>query len=132
MTKKQKAVLPSQVGAPEETATSPRQYVKLPALLNKGITPHNSSAQSQRARLLRYLKEVGPITTLQARHLLDICHPGTRVCELRKFGFPIETIWVNDLTLEGNTHRVARYVLRQKSRQFTLLTLSQNTAQQEG
>lgn len=79
----------------------------------------DNSAASQRSRILRHLQEIGPITTLQARHRLDICHPGMRVCELRKSGFPIETIWVNDLTPEGNCHRVARYVLLKRA-QLTL------------
>lgn len=80
----------------------------------------DNSAASQRSRILQHLQEIGPITTLQARHRLDICHPGMRVCELRKSGFPVETIWVNDLTPEGNCHRVARYVLSKRA-QLSLL-----------
>ncbi|MFH0784024.1 MAG: helix-turn-helix domain-containing protein [Pseudomonadota bacterium] len=80
----------------------------------------DNSAASQRSRILRHLQEIGPITTLQARHLLDIMHPAQRCLELRKSGFPIETVWVNDLTPEGNCHRVARYVLS-KPAQLSLL-----------
>ena len=71
----------------------------------------DNSAESQRHRILEFLQSGNSLTTIQARHELDIMHPGMRVCELRKSGFPIETHWVEDLTPEGGIHRVARYVL---------------------
>lgn len=93
--------------------------------------PSDNSAASQRSRLLKHLQEIGPVTTLQCRHLLDCMHPGMRICELRKSGHPIETVWVDDLTPEGNSHRVARYILR-KTRQLSLLDIHGNSARQEG
>lgn len=97
----------------------------------KPSTYSDNSAASQRSRILRHLREVGPITTLQARHRLDICHPGMRVCELRKSGIPIETNWTDDLTPEGHSHRVAKYVLR-KPRQLSLLNFKNRPERQGG
>ena len=71
----------------------------------------DNSAANQRQRILEFLRSGDSLTTLQARHDLDIMHPGMRVCELRKSGDPIETHWVEDLTPEGGIHRVARYIL---------------------
>lgn len=96
----------------------------------KSPVDNDNSAASQRSKILHHLQEIGPITTLQARHRLDICHPGMRVCELRKSGFPIETYWADDLTPEGNCHRVAKYVLR-KTRQLSLLDLDNRLKLQE-
>lgn len=79
-----------------------------------------NSAASQRARILRHLKEHGPLTTLEARHQLDIMHPGMRICELRKRGLPIITLWCEDLSPEGYAHRVARYVLLKTPQQLAL------------
>lgn len=81
---------------------------------------NDNSTASQRSRILKHLKREGSLTTLQARHKLDCMHPGMRVCELRKRGFTIETHWVYDLTPEGCSHRVARYIL-QKASQVSLL-----------
>jgi hypothetical protein len=74
---------------------------------------HDNSAETQRSRILQHLKEDGPLSTLQARRK-GICHPGMRLCELRKSGYPIETLWTNDLTQDGSVHRVALYVLQPK------------------
>lgn len=58
----------------------------------------------QRTRLLEELRR-RPITTFEARTLLDIPHPAGRVRELRR-KHNIMTCWVTD-----NGHRIARYVL---------------------
>ena len=71
-----------------------------------------NSAQAQRNRLLRYLKEHGAITTLEARKQLDCLHPAMRVLELRAKGWRIVTVWVNQATDCGKMHRIARYVLQ--------------------
>jgi hypothetical protein len=80
----------------------------------------DNSTASQRSRILAHLKQFGSLTTLQARHQLDVMHPGMRLCELRKWGYPIATIWTLDYTPEGNRHRVAKYVISKK-RQLSLL-----------
>ncbi len=70
----------------------------------------DNSKVAQRARILSFLKETGSMTTLQARGLLNVLHPGGRVLELRKKGHNIITHWTIDYI--GNfPHRVARYVL---------------------
>lgn len=74
--------------------------------------PSSNSAKSQRQHILNHLRTVGSLTTLGARQKLGICHPGMRVCELRKSGHRIETHWCNDISSAGTTHRVARYVLQ--------------------
>lgn len=72
---------------------------------------NDNSTASQRARILNHLQTVGALTTLQARHELDVMHPGMRICELRKRGKHIITAWVDDITPEGHLHRVALYTL---------------------
>ena len=72
---------------------------------------HSNSLIVQRARLLRRLK-IEPVTTIQARHELDILAPAPRIYELRhKFGHNILTYWQVEETPEGKPHRVALYVL---------------------
>lgn len=73
----------------------------------------NNSVKAQRQRILEALKEAGPqgLTTLQIREDLDAMHAGGRVMELRRQGHDIRTIWTVDVNAQGNTHRVARYVL---------------------
>lgn len=78
------------------------------------MTNHDNSTASQRQRLLMSLASGRSVTTLTCRHQLDIMHPGMRICELRKMGHPIETVWVNDVTAEGFVHRVARYIMGKK------------------
>lgn len=76
-------------------------------------THHNdNSAESQRHRLVAWLKANGSNTTLEARHHLDILAPAPRVFELRGMHYPIDTIWVHGYTDAGHMHRIAKYVLR--------------------
>lgn len=82
----------------------------------------DNSTTSQRSRILAHLnlKQSEGLTTLQARHQLDVMHPAQRIVELRKRGYQITTIWTLDYTPEGNVHRVARYVIL-KQRQLSLI-----------
>ena len=59
--------------------------------------------RDQKARILHYLKSNGSMTTLEARNILYIMHPASRIQQLREEGVNIQTV-----TLEN---RVARYVL---------------------
>lgn len=68
------------------------------------------SAEAQRRRLLDALR-CSPISTLEARHNLDILHPAMRVRELRLDGFNIQTVRIGADTGFGVKHSVARYVL---------------------
>jgi hypothetical protein len=69
------------------------------------------STESQRARLLAWLRKK-PITTLQARHRLDILGVGPRVYELRHlYGYNIKTHWIKGHNPGGGKHTVAQYIL---------------------
>ena len=70
-----------------------------------------NSAAEQRARVLHYLQTNRSISTLEARHVIDVMHPAARVMELRKLGNDIQTIWSYEINPEGYLHRVGRYVL---------------------
>ncbi len=90
----------------------------------------DNSIASQRSRMLAHLnlKQSEGLTTLQSRHDLDVMHPAMRICELRKQGYPIATIWTLDYTPEGNLHRVAKYVISKK-RQLSFWDLLGNGVQ---
>ena len=75
---------------------------------------NSQSSRAQRQRLLTALREAGSsgINTIQAREVLDIMAPAARVHELRhNDGHNVQNVGTTELTAEGNTHRVARYVL---------------------
>jgi hypothetical protein len=69
------------------------------------------STENQRARLRDRLI-IGPITTLEARHELDILGVAPRIYELRHiFGYNIKTHWIRGHNPGGGKHTVARYIL---------------------
>jgi hypothetical protein len=70
-----------------------------------------NTAAEQRARVLHYLQTNRSISTLEARHVIDVMHPAARVMELRKLGSDIQTVWAHETNPEGYVHRIARYVL---------------------
>lgn len=75
-------------------------------------TNYSINAESQRNRLLARLL-ISSITTLQARHELDIMNPSQRVFELKALGHNIKTHWETVDTGKAK-HRVASYVLLAK------------------
>ena len=82
-------------------------------------TNHNSnftdnSVGNQRSKLLAYLQEHGSITTIEARHILDIYYPPARAFELKQDGYLIETVWHTWVSDYGTKHRIGRYVLTHK------------------
>lgn len=93
--------------------TSKRKAARAGGNSNKthADNPSTQSRAAQRARLLAYLREVGTLTTIQARDILNVMHPAGRVMELRKAGYNIVTAWVWDRDHEGRPHRVGRYAL---------------------
>jgi Helix-turn-helix domain len=103
MIKKTKSAPGKETGAAQETS-------------NTSNDNGNTSA-AQRARLLARLRQV-PVSTLDARHALDILHPGGRVMELRRLGFNILTYWRSEESLRGKVHRVALYVLTGESEAY--------------
>lgn len=73
---------------------------------------HDTSAASQRARLLAHMREHGSVNTFEAIRLLNILRPGSRVAELRKQGHAIKTHRGTLTDDHGREHpRVATYYL---------------------
>jgi len=71
----------------------------------------NTNLAAQRERLLSALLDA-PVSTVQARHELNILAPAPRIYELRHdHGKNIITNWIVSITPEGYKHRVAEYVL---------------------
>lgn len=106
---------------------APENHEKKKAILGAEVSSKNipqtknngNEASAQRARLLASLR-IGPINTLAARHLIDVLHPAARIQELREEGHNIATVWTQDVTPEGNHHRVAKYVLMSESSMSTI------------
>jgi hypothetical protein len=71
------------------------------------------SCKIQKQQLLSALQK-GPLSTLEAREIEGIMHPGGRVLELRKDGYSIITHRSVEIDAAGQSHRVARYVLLNK------------------
>lgn len=66
---------------------------------------------AQRQRLLEWLKH-SPITTIEARSILNILAPAARIFELRhNLDFNIITTWIADFDVEGRKHRIGKYFL---------------------
>lgn len=85
-----------------------------PILPSPADLGNGNSASAQRSRLLAALIR-GPVSTLKARREYDILHPAARVQELRDRGHLIDTVRIDDVTAEGNVHRVALYLYRGKA-----------------
>ena len=77
---------------------------------------YSNDAAAQRSRVLDFLRCHGSLSTLDARHLIDVMHPAARVMELRRFGHEIATVWSQETTPEGHRHCVARYHLTSEAR----------------
>ena len=75
----------------------------------------NNTIFNQRLKFLDYLLERGSITTSEAREKLDIYSPPARAFELRQAGYLLNTVWDNWTSEHGIKHRIARYVLTQKT-----------------
>jgi hypothetical protein len=78
---------------------------------NRPADYHANSAIAQRQRIAAWFQSSNSLTTQQARHELDIMHPAGRIKEMRARGYVILTVWDDYPTVEGNLHRMARYVL---------------------
>ncbi|SDW16319.1 helix-turn-helix domain-containing protein [Nitrosomonas oligotropha] len=68
-------------------------------------------AKQQCARLLQALKMYS-INTYEASRGLGVYHPPARVMQLRKNGYPVDTVWQTIVAENGDTHRVGCYLLR--------------------
>jgi hypothetical protein len=76
---------------------------------------YGNSASSQRARLLKFFESIPRISTMEAREVLGILHPGGRIMELRRKGYRIDTHWIKEPDSNGVAHRVGLYVYQGKS-----------------
>ena len=71
----------------------------------------DQNRKSQQQRLLAKLREK-TLTTVEARHELDILEVAARIAELRHdYGYNIHTHWSNGDNPGGGRHRIAKYVL---------------------
>lgn len=84
---------------------------------NKTSKPNfkDNSASNQCLKLLDWFLEKNSITTKQAQVSLDVMSPAPRILELRKQGYKIKTVWDSWTSEYGIKHRIARYVLTQKT-----------------
>ncbi|KAI3598723.1 hypothetical protein D8I24_5669 [Cupriavidus necator H850] len=76
-----------------------------------------NDAAAQRNRILAYLREHKSLSTLEARHEIDVMAPAARIQELRNQGFEIHTSRVWEQTPEGKPHWVGRYHLLAEPKQ---------------
>lgn len=95
---------------PTNGESGTRYELVRPQFSTSAFNPTELSAAAQRQRLLAALR-VGPVSTISARRDLAVMHPGMRVCELRKLGYSIETLWSRESDQLGVEHRQAKYVL---------------------
>ncbi len=79
----------------------------------------DSSALNQRIAILNWFKTYQSLTTFEARDKLGIMHPGGRILELRRQGYWITTHWSTDYDPLGQAHRVACYVLLNRTSEYT-------------
>jgi hypothetical protein len=108
MTPQKERLQPSHGLEPQKTNTDVQQSTR------SSCSCQQQAAATQRQTILAKLR-TRPLTTLEIRQELGICHPAARCMELRQQGYPIDTVWVNDVDSCGNIHRVARYILSNNS-----------------
>lgn len=68
----------------------------------------------QKIRVLKYMKEFGSITPLDALRDLGIMRLGARIFELKDMNYKINTEMVTVLNRWGEPTRVARYRLEEE------------------
>lgn len=88
-------------------ATGEAKEVQLQTIREK-YKSEACTAQAQ--RLLEALK-LFPISTVEARRLLDVMHPAGRIKELREDGHAIHTLRKTEPSDIGRPHSMAVYVL---------------------
>ena len=71
---------------------------------------------NQQERILRYMTEVGPITSFDAVLELGIIELPKRISELRQAGHEIERAWVEKKNRFGENVRFRRYWLKERPR----------------
>ena len=66
---------------------------------------------SQNNKILEYMEEHGSITSREAMMRLNVMRLASRICDLKKKGYPI----VTDMETSANGARYARYSLERVS-----------------
>ncbi len=78
--------------------------------LTKSPVRNSNTAQAQRQRLKKQIREHGSCTTIYAREVLHIQSPAPRIMELKNIeNMNIDKIMVLDVTAQGTWHKVANY-----------------------
>lgn len=80
--------------------------------INQQFTGDNANQQCE--RLLQALRMYS-INTYEASRGLGVYHPPARVLQLRKKGYPIDTVWQTIVAENGDKHRVGCYLLRSEN-----------------
>ena len=62
-------------------------------------------------KILRYLQEFGPITSMQAVRRLNILRPSNRIQELKARGYNINTEIIYETKEDGSHTHYAKYTL---------------------
>ena len=70
------------------------------------------SKTTQRELILDYIDEYGSITPLEAMRDLGVYRLASRISEMRKIGYPIESEFEAVKTRRGTTSRIKRYSMR--------------------
>ncbi|KPJ67188.1 MAG: hypothetical protein AMJ43_05880 [Coxiella sp. DG_40] len=87
--------------------------------MSKECNVNDISVVGQRQRLLKYLKQKS-INTLEARLLLNVMSPASRIFELRRQGHNIQTFWIKVADSQGHSHRIGKYVLLHRRKEDKL------------
>lgn len=66
---------------------------------------------SQNERILDYMRKHGSITTLEAMYKLAVSRLASRICDLKRLGYPIHSTMVDVPNRYGEICRVKRYRL---------------------
>lgn len=67
--------------------------------------------KGQRQAILNHLRNVGPITSMQAFTLYGITRLSAIIHDLKGMGYPIITVMIDCKTRFGSSTKCARYIL---------------------
>lgn len=67
---------------------------------------------TQRELILEYIAEFGSITPLEAMRDLGIYRLASRICDLKKLGYPVVSKWEAVNTRRGTKTHIKRYSLK--------------------
>lgn len=88
---------------------APTQYRIANEILNP--TPSDRTKADHRKLILDAIR-LAPLSTIEAREGFGIMSPASRVMELRRLGFKIDTVWRSVWDADGRPHRSAVYLMR--------------------